>query len=137
MRLAFPPSSTAAAVLDGGSWPWTLDLEKELAALVAAVADRLSVVRRIALNADDWTYWPHQLVIIGGSRVRLVWCTGDAHTVTLTGRGALHLRLMAIPPDTPTVLALACLARAAQEMSHPLGAGGGTTERHTRSGHQQ
>ena len=85
----------------------------ELPALATAVADRLGVVRRITLNADAWTSWPHQLVIIGGRRVRLDWCTGDAHTIRLTSGNASHLVLLAIPPDTPTILALACLARAA------------------------
>jgi Family of unknown function (DUF5994) len=91
----------------------------ELPALATAVADRLGVVRRIALNADAWTSWPHQLGIIGGPRVRLDWCTGDAHTIRLTGDDAWHLDLLAIPPDTPTILALTCLASAARDMSPP------------------
>ena len=123
MRCAFPPSSTADDVLDGGWWPRTRDPERELLALVAAVADRLGVVRWIALNADDWTSWPHQLVITGGTRVRLSWCSGDAHTVRLTCGDAYHLDLLAIPPDTPTVLALTCLARVAQDYSPVVGPG--------------
>ncbi len=123
VRFAFPPSSTADDALDGGWWPRTRDPHTELPALVAAVADRLGVVHRIKLNADDWTSWPHQLVIIGGPAVRLNWCTGDAHTVRLTGRNASHLDLLAIPPDTPAVLALTCLARVAGETSHLVGPG--------------
>jgi hypothetical protein len=112
--LAFPPSPTADDVLDGGWWPWTRDPVVELPKLVAGVADRLGVVRRIALNADAWTYWPHRVVVVGGSKVRLDWCTGDAYTVRLTGDTDAHLDLLAIPPDTPTVLALTCLARASR-----------------------
>ena len=91
--------------------------------MATAVADRLGVVRRITLNADAWTSWPHQLVIIGSPRVRLDWCTGDAHTIRLTGGDASHLVLLAIPPDTPTILALTCLARAARDMTPPDRAG--------------
>jgi Family of unknown function (DUF5994) len=91
--------------------------------LATAVADRLGVVRRITLNADAWTSWPQQLEIIGGPRVRLDWCTGDAHTIMLTGGNGSHLMLLAIPPDTPTILALACLARAARDMTPPNRAG--------------
>jgi hypothetical protein len=107
--------------VDGGWWPRTRDPATELPALATAVADRLGVVRRIALNADAWTSWPHQLVIIGGRRVRLDWCNGDAHTIRLTGGDALHLDLLAIPPDTPTILALTCLAGAARDMPHRIG----------------
>ena len=100
--------------MKGGWWPRTRDPAAELPALVAAVADRLGVVRRIALNADAWTSWPRRLVIIGGPRVRLDWGTGDAHIIRLTGRDGAHLELLAVPPDTPTILALTCLARAAR-----------------------
>ena len=116
MRLAFSPSSTADDVLDGGWWPRTRDPAAKLPALAAAVADRLGVVRRIALNADAWTTWPRQLVI-GGAKVRLDWCTGDAHTIRLTSDDASHLDLLAIPPETPTILALTCLARAGRAIS--------------------
>ena len=119
VRLAFSPPSSADDVLDGGWWPRSRDPMTEFPALVDAVAERLGVVRRIALNADAWTSWPHELVIIGGPTVRLDWCTGDAHTIELTGDDALHLDLLAIPPDTPAILALTCLARAALDMTTP------------------
>lgn len=109
--------------MNGGWWPRTRDPAAELPALATAVADRLGVVRRIALNADAWTSWPHQIVISGGPMIRLDWCTGDAHMIRLTGGDASHLDLLAIPPDTPTILALACLARAARELSPPDRAG--------------
>jgi hypothetical protein len=83
------------------------------------------VVHRITVNADAWTSWPHQLLIIGGRRVRLDWCTGDAHTIRLTS--ASHLVLLAIPPDTPTILALACLARAARDSTPPDRVGAAAT----------
>ena len=117
VRLALWPSSTTDDVVKGGWWPRTRDPAAELPALAAAVADRLGVVRRIALNVDAWTSWPHQLVILGGAVVKLDWCTGDAHTIRLTSDDASHLDLLAIPPDTPTVLALTCLARAAREIT--------------------
>ena len=116
VRLAFWPSSTADDVVKGGWWPRTRDPAAELPALATAVANRLGVVRRIALNMDAWTSWPRQLVIIGGAVVKLDWCTGDAHTIRLTSSDASHLDLLAIPSDTPTILALTCLARAAREI---------------------
>jgi Family of unknown function (DUF5994) len=102
--------------MNGGWWPRTRDPAAELPDLATAVAERLGVVRRIALNTDAWTSWPRQLVI-GGAKVQLDWCTGDAHTIRLTSDDASHLDLLAIPPDTPTVLALTCLARAGRAIS--------------------
>lgn len=102
--------------MNGGWWPRSRDPAAELPALATAVADRLGVVCRIALNTDAWNSWPHQIVI-GGAKIRLDWCTGDAHTIRLTGSDAAHLDLLAIPPDTPTILALTCLARADRAMS--------------------
>ena len=61
-------------------------------------------------------------MIIGGAKVRLDWCTGDAHTIRLTSGDASHLDLLAIPPDTPTILALTCLAREGRPISPPNGA---------------
>jgi Family of unknown function (DUF5994) len=126
VRLAFSLSPTADDVVGGGWWPRTRDPATELPALATAVADRLGVVHRITVNADAWTSWPHQLLIIGGRRVRLDWCTGDAHTIRLTS-GASHLVLLAIPPDTPTILALACLARAARDSTPPDRVGAAAT----------
>ena len=105
--------------MNGGWWPRTRDPAAELPDLATAVAERLGVVRRIALNADAWTSWPRQLVI-GGAKVRLDWCTGDAHTIRLTSDDASHLDLLAIPPDTPTILALTCLARAGRGYPPPI-----------------
>jgi Family of unknown function (DUF5994) len=121
VRLAFPASFTSRDVLNGAWWPRTRDPAAELPALVDAVASRLGVVRRIALNADAWDFRPRRLVIHGGSAIRLDWSAGGAHTVRLTGGDASHLDLLAIPFDTATVLALACLARAARDVSPMTG----------------
>jgi hypothetical protein len=116
VRLTFSPSPTADGGVTGGWWPRTRDPATELPALATAVAERLGVVRKIALNADAWPFWPREVVITGGPKVRLDWCTGDAHTIRLTGVDASHLDLLVIPPDTPAILALTCLARAARDM---------------------
>jgi Family of unknown function (DUF5994) len=57
-RLVFAPSPTAQGVVDGSWWPRTRDPAVELPALIAAVADRLGMVDRIALNADAWDTRP-------------------------------------------------------------------------------
>jgi len=129
VRLAFSPSTSADDVVNGGWWPRSRDPATELPALVVAVAERLGVVRRIALNADAWTSWPHELMIVGAPRIRLDWRTGDAHTIRLLGGDTSHLDLLAIPPDTPAILALTCLARAARDMTTPRRTGAAASMR--------
>lgn len=115
-RLVFPPSPTAHGVLDGGWWPRTRDPAAELPALVAAVADRLGVVSRIALNADAWDTRPQRVKTAGPRVVRLDWFGAwDAHTIRLIGCDSAHLDLLMIPPDTATVLALVCLGMVADQ----------------------
>jgi hypothetical protein len=123
VQLAFSPSSTAYGVVNGAWRSRTRDPTAELPALATAVADRLGLVRRITLNADAWTSWPHQLVIISQPE-------GSAGLVRrrrahdqADGRRRLAPGATGDPPDTPTILALACLARAAGDMTPPDRAG--------------
>jgi hypothetical protein len=109
-RLVFPPSPTAHGVLDGGWWPRTRDPAAELPALITAVTERWGVVGRIALNADAWDTRPQRITTLGQQVVRLDWFGAcDGHTIRLIGCDSSHLDLLVIPPDTATVLALACL----------------------------
>jgi hypothetical protein len=63
-RLAFPPSPTAHGVADGSWWPRIRHPAAELAALIAAVTDRLGMVDRIALNADAWDTRPQRITTV-------------------------------------------------------------------------
>jgi hypothetical protein len=110
-RLVFAPSPTAQGVVDGSWWPRTRDPAVELPALIAAVADRLGMVDRIALNADAWDTRPQRITTVDQQMVRLDWPdASDAHTIRVTGDDSSHLDLLVIPPDTATNLALTCLA---------------------------
>lgn len=113
-RLVFPCSATADGVPDGGWWPRSRDPAAELPALIAAVTDRLDPVHRITLDASAWDGRPQIIMTVEGREVRLDWFGApDAHTISLTGSHRSRLDLMMIPPDTATILALACLAIAA------------------------
>jgi hypothetical protein len=118
--LVFPPSPTAHGVLDGGWWPRTRDPAAELPALITAVTERWGVVGRIALNADAWDTRPQRITTLGQQVVRLDWFGAcDGHTIRLIGCDSSHLDLLVIPPDTATVLALACLAMVAGQNTSP------------------
>jgi hypothetical protein len=119
-RLVFPPSPTAQGVVDGSWWPRSRDPAAELPVLIAALADRLGMVDRIALNADAWDTRPQRLTTVDQQMVRLDWSGAwDAHTIRVTGGDSSHLDLLVIPPDTATVLALTCLAIAAGQNRPP------------------
>lgn len=113
-RLVLPHSSTADGVPDGGWWPRSRDPATELPSLIAAVTDRLDPVHRITLNAAAWDGRPQIIMTAEGREVRLDWFgASDAHTISLIGSRGARLDLILIPPDTATILALACLAIAA------------------------
>jgi hypothetical protein len=65
---------------------------------VVAVADRLGVVSRTALNAGSRNTRPQRVMTIGHRVVRLdrfgAW---DAHTISLLGGDSSHLDLLVIP----------------------------------------
>jgi hypothetical protein len=114
LRLAFPRSSTADGLADGGWWPRSRDPATELPTLVAAVTDRLDPVRRITLDPAAWDGRPQVITTVEGRDVQLDWFDArDAHTIGLIGSGHSRLDLMMIPPDTAAVLAHVCLAIAA------------------------
>jgi hypothetical protein len=114
LRLAFPRSSTADGLADGGWWPRSRDPATELPTLIAAVTDRLDPVRRIALDPAAWDGRPQVVMTAEGREVQLDWFgAGDAHTIGLIGSGHSRLDLMMVPPDTAAVLAHVCLAIAA------------------------
>ena len=89
LRVVFPPSPTADGVLVAARFSrGSRDPAAELPAVVA-VADRLGVVSRIALNADAWDARPQRVMIIGHRVVRLDWFDAwDAHTIRLLGGGS-------------------------------------------------
>ncbi|MGB7797077.1 MAG: DUF5994 family protein [Pseudonocardiaceae bacterium] len=118
-RLVFPPSPTAQGVVDGSWWPRTRDPAAELPALIAAVADRLGMVDRIALNANAWDTRPQRITTVGQEVVRLDWSGAWAHTIRVIGCDSSHLDLLVIPPATARTLALACLAIAAGHTRSP------------------
>jgi uncharacterized protein DUF5994 len=86
---------------------------------VAAEQPRVRLAFWPSSTTDDVMnggWWPRTRDPAAELPDQLDWCTGDAHTIRLTSDDASHLDLLAIPPDTPTILALTCLARAARDI---------------------
>lgn len=121
-RLVLDPPHPSHGEVDGRWWPRSSDLAVELPALVLAVARRIDAVDRISLDPEAWNGRP-RTVTVDGRAILLDWFGArHRHTVGLHGPDDLHLVLLVIPPDTPAVVARACLtmpAPAAAGAEHP------------------
>lgn len=109
-RLTLAPRSVGHGQVAGRWWPRTGDLAVELPALLAAVAHRVGAVDRISLDPETWTRRA-RTVTVDERAILLDWFSArHRHTIGLHGTPPAQLDLLVIPPDTPTIVALACLA---------------------------
>lgn len=98
-RLQFTPNSLASAYVDGAWWPRSTRLAIELAALVAALSDRLGQVTVVGYHLNAWTETPPQ-VQIAGRTVHLQGFTSEKPaSVILIGRDGRRITLRVIAPD--------------------------------------
>ena len=120
-RLAFTSAVGAQRHFDGGWWPYTQTLSKELPALLAVVEGRFGVeIGRISLSATAWDATPER-IIVGDREVQAAWFRArGAHTIRLLGGEFWHLDLLVIEPDTTADAASAALRLVAH--AHTIGA---------------
>jgi Family of unknown function (DUF5994) len=115
VRLVSTHLRGAQSVLDGGWWPRTRDVSKELPALLTAVGSRFGVVvARVSLSATVWDATPEQ-ISVGDRIVQVAWFRArDARTIRLLGDRFWHVDLLVIPPDTAADAARTALALVAE-----------------------
>jgi hypothetical protein len=118
-RLTFTPHPTRNGEMDSRWWPRTDDLAVELPALLGAVAHRVGAVDRISLDPETWANRVRTVTI--DDRVILLDWFGARHrrTVGLRGTHSSRLDLLVIPPNTATIVALACLTMQTLAASPP------------------
>ena len=99
VRLVFTHLRGAQSVMDGGWWPRTRDVSKELPALLTAVGSRFGVVvARVSLSATVWDATPEQ-ISVGDRIVQVAWFRApEARTIRLLGDRFWHVDLLVIPP---------------------------------------
>jgi len=118
VRLVSTHLRCAQSVLDGGWWPRTRDVSKELPALLTAVGSRFGVVvGRVSLSATVWDATPEQISV--GDWI--VQWRGSGHgrlAIRLLGDRFWHVDLLAIPQIPQLPRSAADAARAG------VGAGG-------------
>ena len=110
VRLVSIRLRSAQSVVNGGWWPRTRDVSKELPALLTAVGSRFGVVARVSLSATVWDATPEQ-ISVDDRIVRVAWFRApEARTIRLLGDRFWHVDLLVIPPDTAADAARAALA---------------------------
>lgn len=99
LRLRLKPLAPATSYVDGGWWPRTRDLTKELATLADVLAVRLGRIEQVAYTLSAWDKAPRRLEV-NGFRVRLEgFSYQDRNVIQVTGSNHGRIRLLVIPPE--------------------------------------
>ncbi len=114
LRLQLKPEVPTALSVDGGWWPWSMQLPVELQALLPTLSDRLGDVAMVSFNSDAWPDAPAVLALEGKS-VRLEGQhSHDANTLTIVGTDGERLTLVVVPPDATAPVAMTSMTTASQ-----------------------
>lgn len=110
-RLQVKPAQTGH--VDGGWWPRSGDLPRELEAALPALAERLGAVERISYHLGDWDTTVRSM-IIDGTRIRMAGYEYQP-TGTVDVLGARErLTLVVFPPAGPAERTRAAIVTASQ-----------------------
>jgi hypothetical protein len=106
-RLVIAQRPTRRDHLHGAWWPYSSDIDQELAPMLALVGVRFGPVHGVMLNRDEW---PDAAVAgyqtrIGKTKVSWYGLT-EAHQMVLLCGQSRRLTLLVLPPDTPERTAL-------------------------------
>ena len=117
LRLQLKPVAQTAPLIDGASWPRSLDLEAELPALLSALAGRLGNIALVVYQLGAWNQAPRELDVVG-TPVQLegLASTGPP-TLEVFGLGGSRLTLLIVPPDATATNAQQQLM-AASDLGH-------------------
>lgn len=99
--------------LHGAWWPYTTDIERELAPMLRLAVTRLSAVLGVALNRDEWPGAPLHLQPLATSSPKISWYgLTEPHLAMLHCGGHNRIALLVLPPDTREQVALAAMLMA-------------------------
>jgi hypothetical protein len=85
--------------LDGGWWPRSRDLGRELGELVAQFPADLGRITQVRVSPADWGTRPRTVQVARGMVRVSSFSTGDAHVAHLTTSNRTLLRLLVVPPE--------------------------------------
>ncbi|MET9880198.1 DUF5994 family protein [Actinacidiphila glaucinigra] len=112
-RLALKPAIAARGLLDGGWWPRSRDLTRELPALIDTLDRRWARVTRVAVHPSLWLVIPRR-VHASGHVVHVGWFTEqDRNKLVLLSYSIGRLDLLVIPPECDLASAIRMMTAAA------------------------
>ncbi|MDR7360706.1 DUF5994 family protein [Nocardioides marmoribigeumensis] len=97
LHLAPDPSD---GLLDGAWWPYSHDLETELADLVDHFPPEVGRVSRVLFSRPDWQTHPRHIQVGRGMMKTGSFPSDDSHVVLLKLAREQQLKVMVIPPET-------------------------------------
>jgi hypothetical protein len=99
--------------LHGAWWPYTTDIERELAPMLSLAVTRVGAVLGLALNRDEWPGAPLVPQPPANSRTKISWYgLTEPHLATLHCGGHNRIALLVLPPDAPEQVALTAMLMA-------------------------
>jgi hypothetical protein len=106
-RLAIAQRPTRRDHLHGAWWPYSSDIDQELAPMLALVGARFGAVFGVMLNRDEWL----DAAVVGPQtrvgKTKVSWYgLAEAHQMVLLCDRSRRLALLVLPPDTPERIAL-------------------------------
>lgn len=106
-RLVISHRPTRRDHLHGAWWPYSTDIDREIAPVLATVAARFRVVLGVMLNRDEWLGAPLGAPPQSVGRVKVSWYgLTEPHLMVLRCGDARRIALLVLPPDTPEPIAL-------------------------------
>ena len=94
-------TSPGQALLDGGWWPQSRDLDLELADLVVHLPVAAGRVQRALCSPADWDTVPDCVRVEGGRLMTQPGRGEEHHLLELHMSTRIDLRLLVVPPDHP------------------------------------
>jgi hypothetical protein len=106
-RIVIAQRPTLRDHLHGAWWPYTTDIEHELAPMLAAVASRFRAVAGVMLNRDEWPTAALNWLPVRAGRLKISWYgLPESHLVVLYCSEQRRIALLLLPPDTPEEIAV-------------------------------
>ncbi|MDH6576473.1 DUF5994 family protein [Kitasatospora sp. MAP5-34] len=111
-RLRIDSSLSHSGMFDGGWWPRSRRIERELPGLIHALRPVIGPVLHVAVERSAWDEVPSRITV-DGHVIRINCFSSSAHTMSVGGGHQDHFLLLVVPPRTRRGVALAALASAA------------------------
>lgn len=113
LRLRLKPAHRSPGFVQGAWWPRSMQLTKELPALIAALSRRLGSIDRVIYDKNDWAPTLSDIDVSGNTAT--LHGSGDqqANTLSVIGEQIGKLVLLVVPPYTNPARAYTAVTAAA------------------------